>query len=222
MDTSAKSTGEQPLVVRLLLACGAIGPLLFIVVFLIEGATRPHYNAWHNVVSSLSQGEGGWMQITNFIVCGALVLGFAIGLRRVLPTGRGSSGGPILLGIFGLCLIGAGVFVTDPLLGYPPGAPSTPTVHGTLHNLLSLIVFTSLIAVCFVLARRDAADPTRRGWAFYSVATGLLVAVFFVLTDVVALLGGPAGLVQRICIILGWGWISLLAIRLMNKKVSIA
>ena len=222
METSTKSTGEQPLVIRLLLACGAIGPLLFIVVFLIEGAARPGYSVWQDTVSALSLGEGGWMQITNFIVCGALVLGFAIVLRRVLRTGRGSTWGPTLLGIFGLCLIGAGVFVTDPLLGYPPGAPSTPTVHGTLHNLLSLIVFASLIAVCFVLARRDAANPAQRGWVFYSVATGILVAVFFVLTDVVALLGGPAGLMQRICIILGWSWIALLAIRLMNRSVPLA
>ncbi len=36
MATSAKEIGEQPLALRLLLACGAIGPLLFIVVFLIH------------------------------------------------------------------------------------------------------------------------------------------------------------------------------------------
>ncbi len=83
METSAKSIGEQPLVIRLLLACGAVGPLLFIAVFLIEGATRPNYSTWHNVVSSLSQGEQGWMQMTNFIVCGALVLFFAIGTSRL-------------------------------------------------------------------------------------------------------------------------------------------
>jgi hypothetical protein len=221
MATSAKGIGEQPLALRLLLACGTIGPLLFIVAFLIEGATRPNYSAWHNVVSSLSQGEQGWMQITNFIVCGVLVLGFAIGLKRVLRSGKGSTWGPILLGVFGLCLIGAGFFVTDPLLGYPPGALSTPTVHGILHNLLSLFVFASLIAACFVLARRFAGDPVWRGWAFYSVATGILVTVFFVVTDVVASLNGPAGLFQRICIIIGWGWIALFAFRLMSKKSPI-
>ena len=31
-----------------LLGCGVIGPLLFIVVLLIEGATRPGYSAWRN------------------------------------------------------------------------------------------------------------------------------------------------------------------------------
>ncbi|GHO46901.1 DUF998 domain-containing protein [Ktedonospora formicarum] len=222
MKAPTKSTQEQPFWIRLLLACGAIGPLLFIVSFLVEGATRPHYSALHHVVSSLSQGEDGWIQITNFIVCGALVFGFAIGLRHALRTGRGSTWGPILLGIFGLGLIGAGIFVTDPLLGYPPGASSTPSIHGILHNLMSLFVFVSLIAACFVLARRDIANPGRQGWALYSIATGILVAIFFVLTDIVALQDGPAGLIQRICIILGWCWISLLAIRLMNKRISIA
>lgn len=223
MATAAKGTGEQPaapLALRLLLACGAIGPLLFIVAFLIEGATRPNYSPWHHFVSSLSLGEQGWMQIANFLVCGALVLCFAFGLRRVLHPGKGSTWGPILLGLFGLCLIGAGLFVTDPLLGYPPGAPSTLTPHGALHMLLSLVVFTVLPAACFVLARRFAGDPAWRGWAFYSIATGILVIVLFITTDLVASANpnAPAGFFQRLCIIIGWSWIALLALRLMSKK----
>ena len=61
------------------------------------------------------------MQITNFIVCGLLTLGFAIGLRQVLHSGKGSVWGPILLGLFGLELIIADIFVTDPGLSYRPG-----------------------------------------------------------------------------------------------------
>jgi Protein of unknown function (DUF998) len=221
METSAQSAGEQPVAIRLLLACGAIGPLLNIVVLFILGATRPGYSAWQIPDSSLELGEGGWIQITNYIVCGVLLLGFAIGLRRVLRTGRGSTWGPILLSLFGLSFIGLGIFVTDPVLGYPPGASSTPTIYGTLHNLFGQLQFVSVIAVCFVLARRDAADPASRGWVWYSVVTGLLVAVsdvVFVLT-VKVLDGGPAGLISRIGIIVGWSWIALLAIRLMSKKV---
>ncbi len=102
---------EQSVVTRLLIAGGAIGPLLFVIVLLIEGATRPGYSAWHNYGSSLSLGDQGWMQITNFIVCGLLTIGFAIGLRRVFRTGRSSVWGPILLGLFGVALIVAGIFV---------------------------------------------------------------------------------------------------------------
>jgi Protein of unknown function (DUF998) len=222
METSGQSAGEQKVSIRLLLVGGAIGPLLYIVVFLIEGATRPHYSALYHVVSSLSLGNGGWIQTTNFIVSGALVLGFVIGLRRVLHTGRGSTWGPILLGIIGLCLIGAGIFVTDPRLGYPPGASSVTTVHGILHEIFGQLQFFSLMAVCFVLARRDAAAPFGRGWARYSVATGLLVAVFYVAFVLTGVLDGPAGLMQRICIIIGWSWIARLSIRLMSKKVPLA
>lgn len=219
METSAQSVGEQSVALRVLLAGGAIGPLLNIVVILVLGATRPGYNAWQVPDSNLELGEDGWIQITNYLVTGALLLGFAIGLRSVLRTGRGSTWGPILLGICGLTFIGAGIFVTDPVLGYPPGASSTPTVHGILHDLFGQLQFISLSAACFVLARRAAADPARRGWVWYSVATGLLVVasdVFFFLTYE---LGGPAGLIERIGIIGGCSWIALLAVRLLSKKV---
>jgi hypothetical membrane protein len=222
VKTSARSAGVQPLATRLLLAGGAIGPLSFIVTFLILGATRPHYSAWQIPVSSLSIGNAGWTQRGNFMVFGALMLGFAIGLRRVLRTGRGSTWGPILFGIWGLCLIGAGIFVTDPGLGYPPGASTATTVHGILHSNISLVGFTSLTAACFVLARRDATDPAQRGWAWYSVATGLLFPALFVLTAVAVVQGGPAGLLERIFVVVGLSWIVVLAIRLMSKKVPFA
>src|SRR5512146_2531938 len=115
METSAQSAGAQPVATRLLVACGAIGSLLNIVVLLILGAIRPGYNAWHIPDSSLELGESGWIQITNYIVCGELLLGLAIGLWRVLLTGRGPTRGPILLGSYGLTVIGDGIFETDPL-----------------------------------------------------------------------------------------------------------
>jgi hypothetical protein len=122
MEISAQNTREQSVATRLLLACGAIAALLNIVVILILGATRPGYNAWQIPDSNLELGGGGWIQIANYIVTGVLLLGFAIGLRRVLRTGRGSTWGPILLGIYGLTFIVTGIFVTDPVLGYPSGA----------------------------------------------------------------------------------------------------
>src|SRR6266480_7064824 len=88
---------EQSVVTRFLIAGGAIGPLLFIIVLLIEGATRPGYSALHHYGSALSLGDQGWMQIANFLVCGLLTLCFAVGLRQVLRTGRGSVWGQYCL-----------------------------------------------------------------------------------------------------------------------------
>lgn len=222
MDTFSTSPRARTRSTSLLLAAGAVGPPLFVLAFLVEGAARPGYSPWHMAVSSLSDGPQGWTQITNFVVCGTLISCFALGLRRTLRTGKGATVGPILLGTFGLCMIGAGVFVTDPGLGYPPGAttPATPSVHGVLHGLLSLIAFASLIAACFVLARRFAHDPAWRGWSLYSVLSAAGVLVFFVLTSVAAAStdpSSPAGLLQRITIVIGWAWVALLALQLLRK-----
>ena len=220
---------NQSPVTRFLIACGAIGPLLFIIVLLIEGATRPGYSVWHNYGSSLSLSDQGWMQIANFLVCGLLTLGFAIGLRQVLRTGRGSVWGPLLLGIFSMALIVAGLFVTDPSLGYPPGTHGggPQTLHGTIHGLAGLVAFSALALASFVMARRFAGDPNWKGWALFSIVTGAVVIVFFIASTTVSALdesgvlpGSPTGLFQRIAIIAGWGWIALLAIRLLSKMRS--
>jgi hypothetical membrane protein len=126
MSTEDTYTQDYSLTTRLLLACGVIGPLLFILAFLIEGAFRPNYSAWHNFVSDLSESNQGWEQIANFLFCGLCVLGFAFGLRQAFRSSRGRLWEPLLPGSFGLSLIIAGVFVTDPSLGYyPPGTSSS-------------------------------------------------------------------------------------------------
>ncbi len=217
-----------PLITRILIACGAVGPILFILVFMIDGSTRPGYSQWRNFVSSLSLSNQGWVQIANFVQCGVLVICFAVGLRQLLRSGKGAVGGPLFIGIFGLSLFMAGLFVTDPSLGYPPGSSrNIQTLHGTIHGIMAPIVFCSLAIAIFVLARRFPGDPAWRGWALYSVITGILIVVFFIACLVVALLdekgilpNSPTGLLERIAIILGWLWIALLAIRLLRQMNS--
>lgn len=210
---------------RLLLTGGVIGPLLFLVVLLVEGATRPGYSAWRQFGSELSLSSQGWEQVANFLMCGLLCLGFAVGLRRALGGGRGAVAGPVAMAVFGTALIVAGIFTTDPGLGYPPGvpAPSTPTPHGAVHALAGLFVFVSLTAACVALAWRFASTPGERGWALYSAVTGVIALLSLVFCNVAAnqIVNGtqpnaPAGLLQRIGIIAGWVWIALLAWRLLR------
>lgn len=204
-----------------LLTCGVLGGFGFISVFLIAGAISPHYNPLYHQVSSLSLGDDGWIQISNFIVTGILMFACAVGLRRALSSGRGSTWGPILIGMFGLGLVGAGVFVTDPGFGYPLGAssgvPATVTLHGNLHNLASLVVFASLAAACFVFARRFYSEPRDGKWAMYCFVTGVAVPVFIVASSVALFTGGFAGLFQRLSVVAGWLWIGLLAIRTTRR-----
>src|SRR2546428_14086943 len=95
-----------------LLYAGVVGPLLFIAVFLIEGATRPGYNPWRMYVSQLGTGPGGWVQVVNFLVCGALGLAFAIGVCMAIAGTRGLGGSPLLLGAFRVATWVVGIFST--------------------------------------------------------------------------------------------------------------
>jgi hypothetical protein len=208
-----------------LLVSGAVGAFGFVIVALAAGTVRPQYSPLYHHISALSLGEGGWIQVANFIVTGVLMLLCALGLRRALATGRGAVWGPILIGAFGLGLIAAGVFVQDAAFGYPPGAPAgipeTHTIHGTLHNVASLVVFGALPAACVVFFRRFLASRNR-GWAAYSLLTGFAVPAFIVISSVALFRGGPAGLFQRLSVGAGWLWVGLLAIRLIGERRRIA
>src|SRR5579859_437326 len=97
-----------------LLWSGAVGPLLFVTAFLIEGALCPGYDPWRTTISTLSLSDYGWVQIANFLLFGTSTLGFAVGLRRVFKRGLASLAAPILFATVGIGLILAGIFVTDP------------------------------------------------------------------------------------------------------------
>lgn len=206
---------------RKLLYAGVVGPLLFIVTFLVEGATRPGYNPWTMFVSQLSTGPGGWMQIANFLVFGVLMVVFAIALRAAIAGTRGSIGAPVLLGLFAIAMLVAGIFTTDPGLGYPPGAAEVHTLHGTIHGFAGLAVFTLLPAAAFVMAWHFASADRSVRWAAYSIAVGAaLVILFFGGFAVGAVHGAPTGLYQRIAIITGWTWIAAVAWRLLVQAVA--
>lgn len=144
-----------------------------------------------------------------------------------MRNGPGSRWGPHLLIIIGVGLILAGPFVTDPILGYPPTLPSngSPSLHGTVHNIASLIVFIALPALSFVMARRFARDSAQ-GWAVYSIASGILIIVlvvwFFAAVGAATRHpdggGVPPGLLERLFSIAGCCWLSLIAFRLLKQE----
>ena len=208
------------------LACGAMGGPLFVLAFLIEGANRANYDPLRHPVSSLTLGDSGWTQTANFIITGLLMLAFAAGLRRTLVRGKGSTWGPLLVGVWAVGLLGAGVFVTDPVSGYPPGTPdrlSGNSWHGALHDLFSLLGFVALAAACFTFGRWFA-ERGKRGWALYSAASGVVFAVTFVFSSAgfaqVAGLVDLAGLLQRVAVTVGFCWLTLLAVHVLRGLSS--
>jgi hypothetical protein len=211
-----------------LLACGVVAGPLFTIAWAVEGATRAAYNPLRHPVSTLELGPLGWTQTVNFIVAGLLAIAFAAGLWRLRASRDGSAWGSLLIGAFAIGLIGAGIFITDPAGGYPPGTPARldqyGSVHAALHDLFSIPTFVGLPIACFVFARRFAGWD-EGGWAIYSLASGVVFAAAFVLYGVAVAqtgsLGAFAGLFQRITITAGWAWLTALAVHLLHTDATV-
>jgi hypothetical protein len=127
----------------------------------------------------------------------------------------------LLIAIYGLGLIGAGVFIADPAFGFPPGTPAdahATSFHGLLHFVSGGIGFLALIAACLLFARRFA-TLGQLGWAAHSLATGAIFLAAFV--GVASGPGQPFIVIGFwIAVALAWAWISAISARLMSQRTD--
>jgi hypothetical protein len=219
--TSSEATTK---LTRALLSCGVVAGPLYIIVGVIEILTRPGFDPTRHDLSLMSNGDWGWIHISLLILTGLLTIAGAVGMRRVLHGSRGGTWGPLLIGLYGLGLIGAGIFSADPALGFPPGTPAdahTISWHGLGHIISGSVGFLGLIAACFVFARRFSALK-QRGWAAYSVATGV---IFFAAFAGIASGSNNVGVITTVVIlafsvavVLAWAWISVLSVKLLTER----
>jgi hypothetical protein len=223
--TSHGASSETTKATRTLLACGVAAGPLYVVGGSIEALARPGFDPTRHDLSLLSNGDLGWIHITLLVLTGLLTVACAIGMRRALRSGWGGTWGPLLIGIYGLGLIGAGLFVADPAGGFPPGLPAsaygTVSWHGLLHFVSGGIGFLGLIAACFVFAHRFA-TLGERVWAVFSVATGVFYFAAFIGIATGSQQGGAlltfVVLAFTAAVVLGWAWVTAVAARLMNTE----
>lgn len=147
------------------------------------------------------------------------MVAYAAGLRR---AGIGRVG-PRLVAAFGIGLVGAGLFATGPL----PDArrdqrvATRPDLGEVLHDVFSMVAFGALAGACAVTGRRFSRAGQWR-WASYSAASAMMVVggvgLFgqaFAGREPLARVGG---LIQRLTICLGWGWLAVLAVHLLRRR----
>ena len=204
-----------------LLACGAVAGPLFIATVLIHALSRPGFDVTRHPPSLLSLGDLGWIPISNFVVTGLLFVVSAVGMRRVVRSGQPGAWAPTLIGALGVSMVFGGVFLADPGLGFPPGAPAGRPAGSSWHAMMHLgafaIGFTSLVAACAIFARRYQSLAQGR-WAAYSAGTGALLAACFV----VVMSGLTAGnlLLLYVAVVVGWLWASAVAAQLRGLSRS--
>lgn len=235
MSTATRGTGPSgsPLlgrgdadrtaaITRSLLGWGVVAGPFYVLVGLAQALTRPGYDLARHDLSLLANGPLGWIQIANLVLTGLMVVAAGIGIRRalrVLGRGPGSTWGPILLVAYGVGLVGAGVFVADPMNGFPAGTPDGPprtaTVGGIGHLAFGGIGFLCLIAACLVLARHYRSQHRRRMAAF-SVVTGVVYLVAF--AGIASGAAAPAIVLGFwAAVVLAFAWLAVVCVDLYRR-----
>ena len=220
VETPAPACEPSGRVTKSLLGYGVIAGPLYVALVLAQAFIRPGFNLARDDASLLSNGSLGWIQIANFLVTGLMVIACAVGVWRAIGGGWGAG----LLALYGVGLIGAGIFVADPMNGFPAGAPTgrpeTITVHGMLHIVSAAVGFLGFAAACFVLARRFAAQR-RRGWARFSVGTGVVFLAAF--AGVASGSGSPVVVAAFwAALLIAWTWLGALAVHLYRRVPAAA
>jgi hypothetical protein len=189
----------------ILLTCGVAGTALFPIIYVIEGATRPGYDAWRQTISALTMGPGGWIQQLDFALCGVSVLWMAFVWRKILKGGVCATWYPIIRGIEGLGLIAIAILTQDPL-----------------HTVFLIVIVNAMCFGLFVIARRFWKQPLWRGWATFSVACGLwpmvVMPIFGVALNTHGVLSGYAGLFERLATNADTIWSLVLVARLWVRR----
>lgn len=198
------------------LVCGIVAGPLYLMVSYGQAFTRQGFDLTRNAFSYLSLGDLGWIQITNFVLCGLLFVVAATGMRQVLRFQASGTWGPLLIAIMGMSMIAGGVFVIDPAFGYPLGTPDRKpdslTWHGGLHAVAFAAAIMSWMAACLIFGRRFAAAKQHR-WAIYSIATGLIL-----LAPLGTIAAPPGALLIYIAATFGWTWTSAFSLRLLRES----
>ncbi|GAB3758970.1 hypothetical protein GCM10028864_44990 [Microlunatus parietis] len=195
------------------------GPLLLAVV-VVDGTIRSGYDRVRHGVSQLGTGQQGWPVQITFVVCGALFAWFAVVIGRTLRAPGGSVWVPRWFGVLALGLVLAGIAPTDPALGFPPGLPepATMTPAAVVHQVGGGLMFAGLIGGG-IAAGRWFRRAGRRAWGWFSLGSAIIVAGTATAAGVVYRLiqrgvvgTGPAGLLELVSFVVGFGWAAAFAV----------
>lgn len=141
---------------------------------LLLDAVRPDYSNLSSAVSEIGAvgvrysvvGQG------TFVIHGVLLIAFALGLSRDL-WGSYAKLGPISLILIGTSSLAAGIFPLD---------TAHPEAFTNLaHGLFTLPGNLASVAAPFLVARRMRHDVRWQGYDSYSLVTGVLLVVLYLL-----------------------------------------
>lgn len=197
---------ESSLTLRRLALVGMVGPVVWWLLIIINGAITPGYSHVSDFMSTLG-GVGApyaIIQRVNFAVLGGSILTLGLGLHRWFGDGRRPKVGTLLLGVFGIGVILAGVF--------PENTADPDSLTNVLHDVTGIIGFLGGIVGIALVSRRTSVDDRWPSYRFEAIGTVVIVVGTFV----IFIQSGEAlvGLYQRLFIGVVTAWVVMQSYRL--------
>lgn len=200
---------------RHLALVGIVGPVIWWLLIIINGALTPGYSHITDFISTLGAvgAPYGLIQKINFAVFGSSILALSLGIHHRFDGRRRPRVGTVLLGTFGVGVVLAGVFPEN------PAAPES-TVN-MLHNLVSTIAFVAGIVGVSLISRRIGIDerwpsyPYELTWTVVVVHATFVVFMYSIFTE-----SGFVGVTQRVFIGVMTLWVVIQSYRLYRLGAS--
>jgi Protein of unknown function (DUF998) len=193
--------------------CGVAGPILFASVVTVLSVIERDFMTslgWDPLTaptrdwpSGLALGPGGVVMTVTFLLCGVLLVVFALGLWRSFHAWRAGKAASLFLAAAGcaMCFLS---FATDPTNSAVPA-----TLHGRIHDgafsVLGAALLLSLAAFGFVFKWRG-----KWGMAIFSWLTAALTVPSFVVK----------GIVFYVFLAAFMAWCELTALQLLRLAVG--
>jgi hypothetical membrane protein len=199
--------------IRALALAGIAGPVVFIVLVVIQGLMQPDYSHVAMPISALAAWPAGWLQNLNFFLLAALLAVFTVGVNAAIRPARFGFLGIALLFANALGIFLSGLFPWMDVNGVP--TETRP------HVLAAVLTFASASIGLVALSRRMKTDPLWRDLWSYVLATGLVMLVLFVTVGGFAVAEGAplhrwTGLLQRLLVLVWFACLVVIARRMLQ------
>lgn len=197
-------------VTRSLLGWGVVAGIFYLLVGATHGLLRDGFSFADHVLSLLMLGDFGWIQATNLILTGLMVVAAAIGFGRAMKPGKGAKVVGTLLTLYGLALVGSGIFPPDAVDGFPdPSSTAQATTRGILHLAFGGMGFFALGTAAFFAARWHEARGDLSGARRSRLCAAVVLLGFLGGASLAANTAGIA--LIWVAVVTGWVWLAITA-----------
>lgn len=190
----------RPFVQILLLSCGILGPLIFLIVYFTFGSISPDFDMLRQPIGRLELMDYGWIQSANFVVYGLLTCAFALGLNIELHGGRGAIMLPLLHVLAAIGMILLGLFIHEPA-----------------HTYASIFSTVSLVTSFWLFAQRFAGSTHEwKRWVFYTNLCAFGLVMLSVVYWYALHINSPyAGIFEHLVIAVRMIWLVAFIVKLL-------